>query len=85
MISMNGVLPLSNSCDAVGTICKTVKDTKILFSILSKKKIKHELDLTRKTKIGFVHDFNFNQLDDYSKKKITLLNSRISKIRITYR
>ena len=38
-ISMNGVLPLSKSLDSLGTICKTVKDTKILFNIFSKKKI----------------------------------------------
>ena len=36
-IPMNGVLPLSKSFDTLGTICKTVKDTKILFNILSNK------------------------------------------------
>ena len=79
MISVNGVLPLSKSCDTVGTICKTVKDTKILFSILSNKKNNQELDLLKRIKIGFIHDFNFNQLDNYSKKKIESLNAKITK------
>ena len=47
-ISMNGVLPLSKSFDSIGTICKTVKDTKILFNILSNSKYKQQLDFKRK-------------------------------------
>ena len=50
IIPMNGVLPLSKSFDTVGTICKTVKDTKILFNILSNKKNNQQLDFLKKLK-----------------------------------
>ena len=69
MLPMDGVLPLSKSFDAVGIISKTVKDTKILFDILSNKKYKQEFKFLKKIKVGFVNDFNFNQLDNYCKKK----------------
>ena len=67
---MDGVLPLSKSFDTVGMICKTVKDTKILFDILSNNKYKQEFEFLKKIKVGFVCDFNFNQLDNFCKKKI---------------
>jgi aspartyl-tRNA(Asn)/glutamyl-tRNA(Gln) amidotransferase subunit A len=40
-ISCKGVLPLSKSYDTVGTICKTIRDSTILYNILSK----HNLNL----------------------------------------
>ena len=36
--------------------------------------------MLKKIKIGFIYDFNFNQLDNYSKKKIDLLNSKITRL-----
>ncbi len=80
ILPMDGVLPLSKSFDTVGMICKTVKDTKILFDILSNKKYKQEFEFLKKIKVGFVYDFNFNQLDNFCKKKIVLLNTKMSRI-----
>ena len=72
IIPMNGVLPLSKSYDTVGTICKTVKDTRILFNILSNKKNNQQLDFLKKIKVGFICDFNYMQLETIAKRGITI-------------
>ena len=65
-ISCKGVLPLSKSYDTIGTICKTVKDSIILYNILSKGN--SNLFSVKKTcKIGIVTDFNFSCLDTRDK------------------
>ena len=79
-ISKNGVLPLSSSYDTVGTICKSVKDTKILFDILSEKKNNYQPHEIKNIKLGFVTDFNFALLDNLSKNKIEQLRLIISKL-----
>ncbi|MEC8099662.1 MAG: amidase [Pseudomonadota bacterium] len=82
IMSMNGVLPLSNSFDSLGTICKTVKDTKILFNILTNKENNQQLDFLKKIKVGFIYDFNYSQLDNYCKKKIELLIRKMFRLNI---
>ena len=84
-ISTDGVLPLSSSFDSVGTICKSVKDTKILYNILSNSKNKSllEFDQDQNIKIGHVDKLNFSFLDDLCKKKIEELYSKISKLGIS--
>ena len=79
---MNGVVPLSRSYDTLGIIGKNVRDAKILFNILSDNNNNNDLDFFKKIKIGFVYDFNFEKLDNYSKGKIELLISNISKLGI---
>ena len=79
-IPMNGILPLSKSFDTVGSICKTVKDTKILFNILSNKKNNKKYDYPKKIKVGFISDFNYSQLDSYCKKEIELLISKMPRL-----
>ena len=37
IISTKGVLPLSISYDTIGTICKSIKDTQLLFSLFANK------------------------------------------------
>ncbi len=81
-IPMNGVVPLSRSYDTLGIIGKNVRDAKILFNILSDNNNNNDLDFFKKIKIGFVYDFNFEKLDNYSKGKIELLISNISKLGI---
>ena len=61
-ISCRGVLPLSKSYDTIGTICKTVRDSTILYNILSKDSFNF-LAVKQKSKIGFVTDFNFDYLE----------------------
>ena len=51
IISCKGVLPLSKSYDTMGTICKTVKDSIILYNILSREKV-HFISTKKKCKIG---------------------------------
>ena len=65
-ISCKGVLPLSKSYDTIGIICKSVKDSIILYNILSKKKI-HFISAKHKCKIGIVTDFNLCSLDTKNK------------------
>ena len=65
-ISCKGVLPLSKSYDTVGTICKTVRDSAMLYNILSKDNIKF-LTMKQKCKIGIVTDFNFSCLENKDK------------------
>ncbi len=81
-ISTNGVLPLSTTFDSVGTICKSVKDTKILYNILSNSKNKFLLGTGQNIKIGHVENLNFSFLDDLSKQKIEELYLNISKLGI---
>ncbi|MBF96076.1 MAG: Mandelamide hydrolase [Alphaproteobacteria bacterium MarineAlpha9_Bin4] len=82
LISTRGVLPLSTTFDTVGSICKTVKDTQILYNILSDSKKMFLFESRKKIKIGNIVDHNFNFLDDLSKKKIEELNLKISKLGI---
>ena len=79
-ISTLGVLPLSKTYDSVGTICKSVKDTKVLYNILSDSKIKFIPYDFKYTKIGCVENMNFSMLDDFSKGKIEQLYNKISKL-----
>ena len=81
-ISTLGVLPLSKTYDSVGTICKSVKDTKILYNIISESKnefISYDL---KNIKIGCIENMNFSMLDDFSKGKIEELCNKISKLGI---
>ena len=82
-ISTKGVLPLSTTHDSVGTICKSVKDTKILYNILSNMQNKNLRETKKNIKIGHVENMNFAFLDDLSKKKIEELYSTISKLGIS--
>ncbi len=82
-ISTDGVVVLSKSYDTLGTICKNVKDTRILFEILYKNKNKKNSDFFKTSKIGFISDLNFEKLDNYSKSKIEILISNISKLGIS--
>ena len=52
LISTRGVLPLSTTFDTVGSICKTVKDTQILYNILSDSKKMFLFESRKKIKIG---------------------------------
>ncbi len=81
-ISTKGILPLSASNDTVGTICKSVKDTQILFNILSEKSYRFISELNKNIKIGFVYNFNYEHLDDLSKNKIEDLITKISQLGI---
>ncbi len=65
-ISCEGILPLSKSYDTVGTICKSVRDSMILYSILSENNF-HYYSLKRKYKIGIVTDFNLSSLEPKDK------------------
>ena len=65
-ISCKGVLPLSKSYDTVGTICKTVRDSTILYNILSKDNL-NLFRIKKKCKIGVVTDFNFSYLETKDK------------------
>ncbi len=67
-ISCVGVLPLSKSYDTIGTICKTVKDSVILYGILSKDNLNF-FSIKDKCKIGIVSDFNLSNLE--TKDKLT--------------
>ena len=73
---------MSKTYDSVGTICKSVKDTKILYNIISESKnefISYDL---KNIKIGCIENMNFSMLDDFSKGKIEELYSKISKLGI---
>ena len=65
-ISCKGVLPLSRSYDTIGTICKSVRDSAILYNILSKDNFNFS-NVKKKTKIGIVTDFNFDNLENKDK------------------
>ena len=65
-ISCKGVLPLSKSYDTIGTICKNVKDSIILYNALSKYKFSI-FSVKRKCKIGIISDFNLPNLEDKDK------------------
>ena len=65
-ISCKGVLPLSRSYDTIGTICKSVRDSAILYNILSKDNFNFS-NVKQKTKIGIVTDFNFDNLENKDK------------------
>ena len=82
-ISTKGVIPLSITYDTVGTICKSVKDTKLLYKILSYRKSDFFLETTHRIKIGNIKNFNFDSLDDLSKTKIEDLNYKIAKLGMT--
>ena len=81
-ISTNGVLPLSITYDTVGTICKSVKDTKLLYNILSYSNRNFLLKQTQRIKIGNIKNFNFDSLDDLSKTKFEELNLKVAKLGI---
>ena len=66
VISTKGVLPLSTSYDTVGIICKCIKDTQLLFSLLSNKNYCYPKLNTKEIKIAVVNDFNLNELDNKS-------------------
>ena len=81
-ISTDGVLPLSKTYDSVGTICKSIKDTKILYNILSDTKNKFTINNLKNIKIGCIENMNFAVLDDFSKGKINELYNKVSKLGI---
>lgn len=56
-IPNNGVLPLADSFDTIGTISKCVKDTQIFYNILSKKNYKFADIKPEKITICIVDDF----------------------------
>ena len=66
VISTKGVLPLSTSYDTVGIICKCIKDTQLLFSLLSNKNYCYPKLNTKEIKIAVVNDFNLYELDNKS-------------------
>ena len=65
-ISNKGVLPLSVSYDTVGIICKCIKDTQLLFSLLANQDYYYPKLDTKDIKIAVVTDFNLNELDEKS-------------------
>ena len=79
-ISTKGVLPLSKSFDTVGTICKSVKDTQLLFNILSNKRYNFNLDFSKNVSLASIENINFPMLDYISKSKIEELKIKISKL-----
>ena len=56
-IAINGVLPLANSYDTLGTISKCVKDTQIFYNILSNKNYKFPTIKPEKITACVVDDF----------------------------
>ncbi len=75
-ICCEGTLPLSKSYDTIGTICKTVKDSVILYSILSNNKIKF-FSLKENCKIGIVTDFNLSSLQNKDKLIFDMLINKL--------
>lgn len=76
-IPNKGILPLSKSYDTLGTICKTVRDTRIFYSILSDSKfINHKKK--SKCKIGIISDSVITSLESKDQfifeKFLTLLD-----------
>ncbi len=57
-----GILHLSKSYDTLGTICKSIEDTKIFFSLLSNKKLNFSIPNIKKFRIGVIDDFIINEL-----------------------
>ncbi len=87
-ISCKGVLPLSKSYDTIGTICKTVRDSTILYNILSKDNL-NLFTVKKKCKIGVVTDFNLSCLENKDKlifenfvKKLVKYGFNIKNIKI---
>ena len=87
-ISCQGVLPLSKSYDTVGIICKSVRDSSVLYNILSKNNFNYT-SAERKHKIGIVTDFNLSSLETKDKllfetfiKKLIKSRFNLKKIKI---
>ena len=79
-ISCKGILPLSKSYDTVGTICKSVRDTKILFNLLSNNNYKYPDISNKKIVLGFVEDFTFDSMLVKDKEAFLELIEYLSKI-----
>ncbi len=87
IISTKGVLPLSISYDTIGTICKSIKDTQLLFSLFANKNYCYPKPKVSEIKIAVVSDFNLIDLDsktyniyDNFFKSLSKKGFRISKI-----
>ncbi len=75
-ISCDGIIPLSKSYDTVGTICKNVQDSLILYNILSEKKFNYS-SLKKRSRIAVVNDFNLPHLH---KKDKLIFNNFLNKL-----
>ncbi len=63
LISTKGVLPLSKSYDTVGTISKCIKDTQIIFNILSNNNFEFPRFKSKDISVGIISDIVLDKMN----------------------